>query len=87
MSDMTRQTIRLQDGDDNVLKYIGAAVVLQWHHLPAEVQQAIRQQAEFHRRPAARRRVARENYFAHRAQPPRRLTHSAPQSSMETSHA
>lgn len=46
MSDMTRQTIRLQEGDDIVLKYIGAAVVLQWQHLPAEVQQAIRQQAE-----------------------------------------
>ncbi len=46
MSDMTRQTIRLQEGDDIVLKYIGAAVVLQWQHLAADVQQAIRQQAE-----------------------------------------
>jgi len=46
MTDMTRQTIRLREGDDTVLKYIGAAVVLQWQQLPADVQQSIRQQAE-----------------------------------------
>lgn len=46
MSDMDRQTLRLNEGDDVVLKYLGAAVVLQWHNLPAEIRQALRQQAE-----------------------------------------
>jgi len=46
MTDMNRQTIRLSEGDDTVLKYLGAAVVLQWHNLPDDVQKALRQQAE-----------------------------------------
>ncbi|MDT3686253.1 MAG: hypothetical protein RO009_14555 [Pseudorhodoplanes sp.] len=46
MTDMTRQTIRLAEGDDTVLKYLGAAVVLQWHNLPEPVQKALLQQAE-----------------------------------------
>jgi hypothetical protein len=43
---LARQTIRLVSHDDAVLQYLGAAVILQWHNLPAEIQQTIRQQAE-----------------------------------------
>jgi hypothetical protein len=42
---MTPQTIHLQAGDDVALAYLGAALVLQWHTLPAPVQQALLQQA------------------------------------------
>jgi hypothetical protein len=46
MPDMNPQTIRLNSGDDAVLQYLGAAVVLQWHNLPPEIQKSLRQQAE-----------------------------------------
>jgi hypothetical protein len=42
---MTPQTIRLHPGDELVLQYLGAAVVLQWHRIPEETQQALIQQA------------------------------------------
>lgn len=43
---LARQTIRLAPGDDAVLQYLGTALILQWHNLPADIQQTIRQQAE-----------------------------------------
>ena len=46
MTDMTPQTIRLQPGDENTLKYLGAAVVLQWHDLPETVRVSLLRQAD-----------------------------------------
>ena len=45
MPDMTAQVLHLKQGDEIVLWYLGAAVVLQWGYLPEEAQQAILQQA------------------------------------------
>jgi hypothetical protein len=43
---MTPQTLHLLPGDETALQYLGAAVVLQWHRIPEEVQKALIQQAE-----------------------------------------
>ena len=45
MTDMSPQTIRLVPGDETILKYLGAAVVLQWHNLPQSVQRSLLQQS------------------------------------------
>ena len=45
MPDMMAQVLHLKQGDEIVLWYLGAAVVLQWGYLPEEAQQAILQQA------------------------------------------
>jgi hypothetical protein len=42
---MAAQIVHLQNDDEIVLKYLGAAVVLQWHNLPESVQQSLLQQA------------------------------------------
>ena len=42
---MAAQVIHLETDDEIVLKYLGAAVVLQWHNFPDAVQQALLQQA------------------------------------------
>ena len=42
---MKPQTIRLQEGDQITLQYLGAAVVLQWANLPETARQAVLQQA------------------------------------------
>jgi hypothetical protein len=44
-ADMAAQIIHLETDDDIALKYLGAAVVLQWEHLPEAVQQSLLQQA------------------------------------------
>jgi hypothetical protein len=46
MTDLTAQTIKLLPGDETVLKYLGAAVVLQWHSFPEAVQAALLRQAD-----------------------------------------
>ena len=46
MPDMTAQAINMEPGDEIAMQYLGAAVVIQWHNLPEEVQSAIWQQAE-----------------------------------------
>ena len=46
MPDMTAQVLHLKPGDEIALQYLGAAVVLQWENLPAEVQQSLSQQAD-----------------------------------------
>ena len=46
MPDMTAQVLHLEQGDEIVLQYLGAAVVLQCQDLPEKTQQAILQQAE-----------------------------------------
>lgn len=45
MTDMRPRTIHLLPGDDTVLKYLGAAVVLQWESFPEAVQKSLLQQA------------------------------------------
>lgn len=45
MTSMTPQTIHLEARDEVALKYLGAAVVLQWHSIPESVQQQLLQQA------------------------------------------
>jgi hypothetical protein len=42
---MRSQTVELKPGDDVALRYLGAAVVLQWQNLPEQVQQSLLQQA------------------------------------------
>ena len=42
---MAAQVIHLETDDEIILKYLGAAVVLQWHNLPDAVQQSLLQQA------------------------------------------
>ena len=42
---MAAQTIHLESGDEIALKYLGAAVVLQWHSFPESVRQSLLQQA------------------------------------------
>jgi hypothetical protein len=42
---MAAQVIHLETDDEIILKYFGAAVVLQWHNLPDAVQQSLLQQA------------------------------------------
>jgi hypothetical protein len=42
---MAAQIVHLENDDEIVLKYLGAAVVLQWHNLPDAVQQSLLQQA------------------------------------------
>ena len=42
---MTAQVINLKDGDNVVLQYLGAALVLQWHSIPKPIQEALLQQA------------------------------------------
>jgi hypothetical protein len=42
---MAPQVIHLEAGDEVALKYLGAAVVLQWHGFPDDVRQALLQQA------------------------------------------
>lgn len=42
---MKPQTIHLQEGDQIILQYLGAAVVLQWANLPETARQAVLQQA------------------------------------------
>jgi hypothetical protein len=44
-ADMAAQIIHLESNDEIAVKYLGAAVVLQWRHLPAPVQQSLLQQA------------------------------------------
>lgn len=46
MTNLAPQTIQLLPGDDTVLKYLGAAAVLQWHNLPEAVQTSLLRQAE-----------------------------------------
>jgi hypothetical protein len=46
MTDLTPQTIHLQPGDETILKYLGAAVVLQWHSFPEPTQTALLRQAQ-----------------------------------------
>jgi hypothetical protein len=46
MTNMTSQTIHLQPGDEIILKYLGAAVVLQWHSLPEAVCVSLLRQAD-----------------------------------------
>jgi len=43
--DMAAQVLHLETDDEIILKYLGAAVVLQWHNLPDAVQQSLLQQA------------------------------------------
>jgi hypothetical protein len=43
---MTAQILHLEPGDEVVLQYLGAAVVLQWNDLPEEARNSIWQQAE-----------------------------------------
>ncbi len=45
MTDMSSQTIHLRPGDETILKYHGAAVVLQWNDLPEPVQASLLRQA------------------------------------------
>jgi hypothetical protein len=45
ISDMTAQVLRLESDDEVALKYLGAAVVLQWHGFPDDVRQSLIQQA------------------------------------------
>jgi hypothetical protein len=42
---MRPQTMELKPGDEIALRYLGAAVVLQWQNLPEQAQQALLQQA------------------------------------------
>ena len=44
-ANMAAQIIHLEMDDEIALKYLGAAVVLQWHNLPEAVQQSLLQQA------------------------------------------
>ena len=46
MPDMKAQTITLHEGDKTALQYLGAALVLQWSHLPEDVKKALLQQAD-----------------------------------------
>ena len=46
MTNLMPQTLQLQPGDENVLKYLGVAVVLQWHDLPADVRASLLRQAD-----------------------------------------
>jgi hypothetical protein len=43
---MEPHALHLQKGDDIVLQYLGAAVVLQWHNLPEKAQKELLQQAQ-----------------------------------------
>ncbi len=45
MTDLSPQTLHLLPGDETVLKYLGAAAVLQWHSFPEAVQKTLLQQA------------------------------------------
>jgi len=45
-STMAAQVVHLETGDEIVLKYLGAAVVLQWNSLPDAVRQSLLQQAD-----------------------------------------
>lgn len=45
MADFAPQTLHLLPGDETILKYLGAAVVLQWQNLPEAVQNALLRQA------------------------------------------
>ena len=46
MTNMDPQTIELLSGDETALKYLGAAVVLQWNSLPEAVQKSLLRQAD-----------------------------------------
>ncbi len=46
MPDMIARILSLQEGDNIVLQYLGAAVILQWDTLPEGARDAIWQQAE-----------------------------------------
>ena len=46
MADMTAQVLHLNQDDETVLQYLGAAVVLQWQSLSEEARTAILQQAD-----------------------------------------
>jgi hypothetical protein len=46
MPDMTPHLLPLQEDDNIVLQYLGAAVILQWETLPEAARDAIWQQAE-----------------------------------------
>jgi hypothetical protein len=43
---MEPHAIHLKAGDEIILQYLGAALVLQWHNLPEKTQQELVQQAE-----------------------------------------
>ena len=45
MTELDPQTIHLVAGDETVLKYLGAAAVLQWHNIPPDAQQTLLRQA------------------------------------------
>jgi hypothetical protein len=45
MTELDPQTIHLVPGDETVLKYLGAAVVLQGHNIPPDAQQTLLRQA------------------------------------------
>ncbi len=45
MAELAPQTIHLLPGDETILKYLGAAVVLQWQNLPEAVQNSLLRQA------------------------------------------
>jgi hypothetical protein len=46
MPSMKAQVLHLEPGDQTVLQYLGAAVVLQWDGLADDAKQAILQQAD-----------------------------------------
>ena len=43
---MSAQTVNLEGGDNLVLQYLGAALVLQWEVIPKQYQDLILQQAD-----------------------------------------
>jgi hypothetical protein len=43
---MSAQTVSLEGGDNLVLQYLGAALVLQWEVIPKQYQDLILQQAD-----------------------------------------
>jgi len=43
---MSAQTVNLSGGDNVVLQYLGAALVLQWEAIPKPLQDVILQQAD-----------------------------------------
>jgi hypothetical protein len=46
VTNLVSQTLHLLPGDETILKYLGAAAVLQWHGFPEAVQVALLRQAE-----------------------------------------
>lgn len=46
MTTTKAQVLDLEQGDETVLQYLGAAVVLQWQGLPEQAQESILQQAD-----------------------------------------